>query len=194
MKPMVSFVLLAAFLQAGVPVFEIDLWPGEGRPVFETTTTTLELREAPSASSKITERVAVAPGQWVSFDDTRFRTVQTGRIRALVSTRITGRILGTIQRLSREDYYKGKFPSAKIDVAPGTIIDYLQYRAEGTCFVLVAKTVIDADPCPINDKSKVRVEAEPKTEWWIHVVLSGGSSKGWVLASDSELKLVRREF
>ena len=51
MKSMIPFVLLAASLQATVPVFEIDLSPGEGRPVFETTMTILQLRDAPSASS-----------------------------------------------------------------------------------------------------------------------------------------------
>ena len=80
------------------------------------------------------------------------------------------------------------------DVPADTIIEYLQYRAEGTCFIRVGKTVIDADPCPAVDKSKARVEVEPRTEWWIRVVLPGGAPKGWVDAHDSALKLVTREF
>ena len=94
MKSMIPFVLLAASLQATVPVFEIDLSPGEGRPVFETTMTILQLRDAPSASSKITETVKVTAGQRIPYDDTRFRTIQPGAIRVLDPTRIAGRNLG----------------------------------------------------------------------------------------------------
>ncbi len=193
MKLKLPIVLLASFLRVPVSEFEIDLWPGEGRPVFEATTKILQLRELPSVSSKIIATVAVEPRQRVSFDDTRFLTIQAGVMRVLASTRVTGRTLGTIERLSREDYYKGKFSPAMVDVQPGAIIEYLQYRAEGTCFVRSGKTVIDADPCPANDKSRVRVEVEPKTEWWIHAVLPGASG-GWVLVTDSNLKLVKREF
>ena len=76
---------------------------------------------------------------------------------------------------------------------PGLNIEYLQYRAEGTCFVRLSGVVIDADPCPINDKAMFRLETEPKIEWWIHVVLPD-NSVGWLLVTDSRVKLVDREF
>jgi hypothetical protein len=186
-------MLLLPFFQADVPVFEIDLWPGEGRPVFESVTRSLGLRELPSASSKITDTVKITLGQQLPFDDTRFRTTQVGEIRVLSLTRVTGRNLGTIVRLSREEYYKGKFSPALVELQPGSTVEYLRYRAEGTCFVRIAGSVIDAESCPTNDKSKYRVETEPKTEWWIHIVLSDGS-KGWVLVAESTVKLVNRQF
>jgi hypothetical protein len=102
-------------------------------------------------------------------------------------------MLGSVNRFSREDYYKGKFAPALMDVQPGMNVEYLQYRAEGTCFVRIAGNVIDADSCPANDKSKFRVETEPKTEWWIHIVFSGVSA-GWLLVTDSSVKAVNREF
>jgi hypothetical protein len=137
--------------------------------------------------------VKITLGQQLPFDDTRFRTTQVGEIRVLSLTRVTGRNLGTIVRLSREEYYKGKFSPALVELQPGSTVEYLQYRAEGTCFVRIAGSVIDAESCPTNDKSKYRVETEPKTEWWIHIVLSDGS-KGWVLVAESTVKLVNRQF
>jgi hypothetical protein len=193
MKFVLSIMLSIPFFQADVSVFEIDLWPGEGRPVFESATRSLGLRELPSASSKITDTVKIMLGQQLPFDDTRFRTTQVGEIRVLAFTQVTGRNLGTIGRLSREEYYKGKFPPARIELQPGATVEYLQYRAEGTCFLRIAGNVIDAESCPTNDKSKFRMETEPKTEWWIHIVLSDGS-KGWVLVTESTVKLVNRQF
>ena len=194
MKLLLSIALLIApSFQADAPIFEIDLWPGEGRPIFEPKTKSLGLRELPSASSKLIVTVTIPLGQRLPFDDTRFRTTQIGKIRVIASAQVRGRNLGTIGRLSREDYYKGKFAPALVELKPGATIEYLQYRAEDTCFVRIGENVIDAEPCPANDKSKFRVEIEPKTEWWIHSVLSDGS-KGWVLVTDSAVKLLKREY
>ena len=63
MTPVIAMVLFVAFLQGPVSLFEVDLWPGEGRPVFEATSRNLVLRELPSASSKISRTVSVSPRQ-----------------------------------------------------------------------------------------------------------------------------------
>jgi hypothetical protein len=193
MNTIIATVLFVALLQGPGTVFEIDLWPGEGRPVFEATSKNLELREFPSASSKISRIVSVSPKQRLSFDNTRYQTIQAGHIRVLTTTRVTGRMLGAINVLSREDYYKGKFAATTLEVQPGVDVEYLQYRAEGTCFVRVAGNVIEADSCPSKDRAMFRVETEPKTEWWIHVLISKNSG-GWVLVTDSSVKVVNREF
>jgi hypothetical protein len=190
---LVPLIALVAFLQTSGFLFEVDLWPGEGRPIFEAASRSLELHELPLGSSKASRTVTVALKQRLSFDDTRYRTIESGRITVLAAASITGRTLGFVSRLSREDYYKGMYSQARRDVQPGLNVDYLQYRAEGTCFVRVSGAVIDADPCPINDKAMFRLETEPKTEWWIHVVLPDNSA-GWLLVTDSKVKLVDREF
>jgi hypothetical protein len=187
-----STVLIAAFLKTGIPVFEVDIWPGEGRPVFEATSKVLYLHERPSASSRISKTLAVAAAQRLSFDDTRYQTIKAGRIRVLGATRVTGRVIGAVNRLSRDEYYFGKFASASMDIRPGVTLEYLQYRAEGTCFIRMAGRVIDAEDCPANDKSLFNIEAEPTVEWWIHVVLPGNS--GWLLVDDSSVKQVDREL
>lgn len=166
-----SIVLIVAFLQMGVPVFEVDLWPGEGRPVFEATSKVLYLRQRPSASSGISKALAVSPTQRLSFDGTRYQTIQAGRIRVLGATRVTSRMIGAVNRLSRDEYYFGKFTSVSMDVRPGMILEYLQYRDEGTCFIRMEGRVIDAEDCPANDKSLFKIEAEPTVEWWIHVAV-----------------------
>ena len=71
-------------------------------------------------------------------------------------------------------------------------LEYLQYRAEGSCFIRMEGGVIDADDCPANNKSLFKIEAEPTVESWIHVVLRGSS--GWLLVNDSGMKEVDREF
>ena len=115
MKLTRSMALFLLFLQAPVSLFEVDLWPGEGRPVFEAVSRSLELRELPLASSKIIGTVTVSPRQRLSFDNTRYRTIQAGNVRVLASTRVTGRLLGSVNRLSREDYYTGKFAPALME-------------------------------------------------------------------------------
>jgi hypothetical protein len=70
--------------------------------------------------------------------------------------------------------YFGNFPNVKVDVAPGTTVEYLQYRAEATCFVRVGKNVIDASPCPDINKDAFKLEREEKTELWIHVTVDSG--------------------
>lgn len=144
-----SLVLAAAFLQGGVPLFEIDLWPSEGRPIFEATSTVLSLREHPTTSSRTSKTVTVSPNQRLSFDDTRYQTIQAGRIRVLGATHVVGRMIGAVSRLSRDEYYLGKFSSASLAVQPGMTLEYLQYRAEGTCFIRTEGRVIDAD-CPTH--------------------------------------------
>jgi|SRR2546425_11854267 len=86
-----SMVLLFV-LQTSVSFFEIDVWPGEGIPVFEATSRQLQLHELPSASSRVSQIMNVSVGQRISFDDTRYRTTQAGRIRASVNGHVMGRM------------------------------------------------------------------------------------------------------
>jgi hypothetical protein len=91
--------LVALILWAQGPaaaLFEIDLWPGEGIPVFEATGPELHLREQPWRSSNVTVVVKVRPKQRLAFDDTRYRTVGSGWLLALASAKVTGRNMGDI--------------------------------------------------------------------------------------------------
>jgi hypothetical protein len=100
-------------------------------------------------------------------------------------------MLGSIRRLSREDYYHGQFADANVAVSVGKEIEYLQYRAEGACFVRIDKEVIDADPCPAQDEEHFRAGPEPVVEWWIHLT---GTHVGWIEVTEDTLTQASREF
>jgi hypothetical protein len=185
-------ILLVVLAQsAPQAMFEIDLWPGEGRPVFAASATRLQLRETPSESARAVSTWTGRLGQVLTFDDTRYRTTQVGRFTVLIPTVMTGRQLGGTKRLSRADYYSGKFGPTRLNLNTGDVVEYLQYRAEGTCFVRVAGAAIDADPCPNHQPKAFRLESEPKTEWWIHVVQD--ELKGWLLVTEATVRVIRRE-
>lgn len=185
-------LLLTTVVQGDVP-FEIALSPGEGRPVVQSVASVLELREQPYGSAQIVLKLAVAPGQRLQFDETRFRTIRPGHLHALVATTVTGRRLGAIRALSRADYYSGKYPGIAIEVKAGDAVEYLQYRAEGTCFVRIAGVVIDSDPCPHDNRDVFRLVADPEVEWWIRLVNDDGPL-GWLLLTDKTARVVDREF
>jgi hypothetical protein len=186
-------VVLAASLQSAAgAVFESDLWPEEGRPVFEAVGPPLSLHEEPSVSSKVTRRLSVKSKQRLVFDQTRYRTVKPGRLTVLVATALKGRVLGDITRLSAADYYSGRFPAASVTLSAGDAIEYLQYRAEGTCFVRVDGKTIDAETCPAHENTQFRLDVEPSVEWWIHITISGKPA-GWLLITDATVKEVDRQ-
>ena len=131
--------------------------------------------------------------RWSSATPYTGLTVTPGQLRALAQTRITGRRLGDIKRLSKDEYYRGRFPRTEVVVDAGERVEYLQDRAEGTCFVRVEGTVIDAEACPAEDAQAFAVESKPALEWWIDVVVDG-KRRGWLLVGSSTVKHVRRTF
>lgn len=179
--------------QQAVAAFEVDLWPEEGRPVFAAKVTVLPLRHDPSSSAPLLAPLQVSQGQQIGFDSTRYRTVVPGRIAVIVQREVTGRALGRITRLTRRDYYSGRFPDSSVRVAPPDTIEYLQYRAEGNCFVRIAGQVIEARDCPAFDTTSFHLLNQPRTEWWVRV-LANGRPAGWVLVSDSTIQVIDRRF
>jgi hypothetical protein len=174
-------------------VFETELWPGEGRPQFQVLANELAIHERPSSSARIVRRLSVAPGQDIAFDETRYRTTESGHLQVLAATHITGRVLGPIRSLTRDAYYRGHFPRQTVACKQGDEIEYLQYRAEGTCFVRVGDQVVDADPCPAQDDRTFRLATKPKTEWWIRVILDP-IPVGWVMVDGKAVKHSGRTF
>jgi hypothetical protein len=184
---------LALLVQATSGVFETELWPGEGRPQFQAVGSELAIRETPSSSARIISRLSVTPGQAIGFDETRFRTTEPGHLQVLAASSVTGRVLGSIRSVTRAAYYSGQFPQRAVACKEGDVIEYLQYRAEGTCFVRVGDQVVDADPCPAQDDRLFRLTTEPKTEWWIRVALDR-IPIGWVMVDEKAIKQTGRTF
>lgn len=173
--------------------FAIDLWPGEGIPVIEARRSVLQIHAAPDPDSPVIDSLRGRVGRRLAFDSTRYQTIQAGAIRVLQPMRVEGRDLGEVTHLSLNRYYQPNLPEAAIPLAALTTIDYLQNRAEGTCFVRIEGRVIDAQPCPGFGRESVKVLREPVTRWWVRVRGSGGAF-GWLPVSDSTARSVRREF
>jgi hypothetical protein len=190
----VFLILLLPGCEDPRPVaFEGELWPGEGRPQFETTGAPLVLRVTPRPSAEVLRRVEIPAGTPVDFDETRYRTLVAGQIAVLRPAILRGRNLGEIRYLSREDYIQGDLPAQEWEAAEGDTIEYLQDRAEGTCFIRFAGVVIDAQPCPAVLADSFRTIREPITEWWIRVSPED-EAPGWVLVEEMALHQVGRAF
>ena len=192
---LLSFLaVIVVFAQApSAIVFEVELWPGEGRPQFRAIATEIVIRQTPTATSPIVSHLQVTRGQQIAFDETRYRTIQAGTLQALTATSVTGRILETTRLLTRDAYYKGKFPQETIALNSGETFEYLQYRAEGTCFVRIGNRTIDATRCPAEDDRAFLVISEPKTEWWIRVVVDR-VPVGWVMVDKKNIEESGRRF
>jgi len=189
-----GYLLLVSvtLLQSAASIFETDMPPYEGTHEFEAATKELRLHELPSTTSRTINTVKVSLGQRLPYDDTVYRTIQSGRIRVLAPSHVEGRMIGPVRRLLSKAYYDyNAFRTVKIEVKPGMIIEYLQYRAEGTCFLRIGNNVVEAAQCPNEDNSIFKLETEPKTELWIHVSI--GKSSGWLLVTDATAKLVPQQ-
>lgn len=173
------------------PVFEIELWPGEGIPVIHSVRSELPLRQTPSVDAQIVDTLKTGIDAPIAYDSTRFQTVTAAVVRVLGEAVVPGRDLGAVRHLSLDQYYSRAFRDTTITLAPGVIMEYLQYRAEGTCFIRVGDRVVDANPCPVPDTTRFAMAGEPRTLWWIHVC---GSASGWLLLTHSTARVVRRTF
>lgn len=190
MKATIPFLLLAIIAgQAGKPVvFECDLWPGERLfPERLEVACRVELRDAPSDVAKTLPGVTVGPGQAFNFEQTRYVTREAGAFIAVAATKIHGRVLGPIWHLSKDSYYHGGSGYADIPVAAGTHVEYLQYRAEGTCFVRLRGEVLDADMCPLY-VTGFQLLKEPIVDKWAAVTV--GKSTGWLKVDNECVKVV----
>jgi hypothetical protein len=172
--------------------FAVALWPGEGIPEFDATGSALLLRTGPGADAAVHDTLRLAGGTRISYDSTSNRTVLAAPIAILRADTIAGRDFGEIRTLSRENY-QANVPTVQRPVTATSSLHLLQHRAEGTCFVRLESRVIEADPCPMFDTGAFQPSGEPVTEWWIFVT-GGAHGGGWVVVSDSTVRLAGRRF
>ena len=173
--------------------FTVDLWPGEGIPVIVAKHTPLLLRATADPGSPVVDTLHPSIGSRLAFDSTRLQTVEPGVIRVLSGITLSGRDLGTGTHVGLDEYYDRALPEVDARVVAPATIEYLQDRAEGTCFIRLDRRVIDADPCPAFATDSATVERAPITRWWIRLSGQRGAA-GWLLVSDSTALSIRREF
>lgn len=172
--------------------FALALWPGEGIPQFEAVGRPLALRTAPHAEASVHDTLHPESGARLPYDSTSYQTIRAVPIAVLQADTITGRDFGTVRELSREQYQSTVTP-ASVPVGTTSQLLLLQHRAEGTCFVAVDGRIVEADPCPVFDSGAFRPDGDPETEWWIFVS-AGTHGGGWVVVSDSTLRVAGRGF
>lgn len=184
--------LVGADTASVAPAFEVDLPPGEGRPVIEAVDTTVLLLHEPREGAPVAGVMSTRPGERLNYDSTRFQTMTPSLSRALRAATVRGRDLGEVRQLTREEYYSGAFPDTTLQVRPSETIEFLQHRAEGTCFVRIRGRVVDAEQCPVFDTTTFTPAADPRTLWWIYA--KGLNVSGWLLLTDTTAKVVNRTF
>ncbi|HEU6452525.1 MAG TPA: hypothetical protein VFT57_13985 [Gemmatimonadaceae bacterium] len=174
------------------PVFEIGLWPGEGIPVIAAVRDELPLLRSPSPESGSAGSLSAAAGARITYDSTRLQTISPATVKVTDSAVVRGRFLGAVHVLSRDRYYSDAFHDTTIALTRSERFEYLQPRAEGSCFVSIDGSVVEANPCPTHDSASFALSGEPELRWWIFA--ASDSASGWLLVSDSTAKVVRREF
>jgi hypothetical protein len=179
-------------VQQTPPVFEIDLSPGEGRPVIYSVGKPIILRARPRRDSPVTTTLSVRAKTRLTLDSTRFQTIEAGLIRAIAPSEIRGRNFGPIKRLARDRYYSSEFRDTVIAVSAGDTVVYLQDRAEGTCFLRASELVIDAEMCPHHFRNNFEMARAPSVLWWVYITHGGKS--GWLLLEESSPVAVDRTF
>lgn len=177
----------AFVLRSTEPVFETDLWPGEGIPIIEAATDSLRLYASPRAGLAPVAVRATRPGERIRFDSTRYVGLESIIFSATADS-ISGRHYGSTRYVRRDDYYGGGRDTTISAVAGAPMApELLLYRAEGECFVRLRGLVLAAD-CPQNGVNPAAL----KTLWWAWT--SGSSGAGWFLVSDSTARIVDRRF
>lgn len=180
--------VLSLLLQAASSAFESELAPGQNRLLYRWETSAPQLRAEPSHSSGVVRTLVGVRNRLIEYDFTRYRTVAAGSVVALRDGSVTGRSFGQTRSVSRFDYYRERHPSGSWPVVAGDTVLYLQYRSEGTCFVQLQATVIEAQPCPIEQPKDWKTVRDAQTELWIRVTALG-EPLGWVLAGPSITKV-----
>lgn len=185
--------ILALAVSSPTVQFESELWPGEGIPVLVAGARQLSLRREPPASAPANRRLAVPIGGRVQYDQTRYQTVRSGLVIAQTAMTLSGRNLGSLTYLAKDDYYSDKFPTQSYDLQAGSKIEFLQYRAEGNCFMRLGNNVIEVYECPDLSDPRFRPLNKAEVLWWVRVTI-GGKPRGWALVDGRALRESTREF
>lgn len=106
---------------------------------------------------------------------------------------MSGTRFGAVARVLRDDYHGNHASRGHVNVTAETHIDYLQYRAEGECFVRVDGVVWAVEDCPTRFKDTYAVQGEPVVEFWARIVQQTRPA-GWVLVDGQQVRVVGRTF
>jgi len=188
--------IIAAFLMAASSPkleFESELWPGEGTPVLVAGSRQVTPRREPLMNSAANPPLTVKVGSRIQFDETRYQTIHSGLFVVESTVTLVGRKLGALTYLSKQEYYSGKFSARDFSLQTGATIEFLQYRAEGSCLMRLEREVVEVEQCPDLNGPGFRSLRKAEVLWWVRVIVAG-KPRGWALVDGRTLRVSRREF
>ncbi len=186
----VKLVWLTGVLLQGLGGFSSEMPPGRYlRYAWESATP--KLHSAPSESAPIARTLRGVRNRLIEYDSVRYVTIEPGYLVPLRDTRLTGRIFGNVEAISRSTYYRGETEVVDLIMAAGDTVLYLQDRADNTCFLQVGSAVVEAQPCPSGGLVDWQTIAYPQTELWIRVT-TVGKPLGWVKTGAGVTKVAPR--
>ena len=198
-------LLIPLLLLSQEAVFEAELWGHEGLPFFATVAAVVPIYAQPNFESEITDSLPYPVGTPIEIDwawwltslgmpdndrtvratksrplkFTGFltRTTKPGSIEILKEMTLGVGSYGSDTYLSRKDlHWSVRLKRSELSLEPGTILEYLQYRAEGSRFVLINDQVIGMT---LDDARQFRVIEQPELVLWLKIA-EMGNPIGWV--------------
>jgi len=127
----------------------------------------------------------------LKFVGRRYRTIKTGKVKVLKSIDLNGRFFGNVDYLTSEHYGRIGLKEGPFSLKKGEVIEYLQDRAEGNCFIRKNEEVIDVDWCAwmpgaSGNDGKYQLLSAPVTEMWGQV--ENNEKRGWLLINDESVQ------
>ena len=169
--------------------FDSEFWPEEGRPVFHSSTTHLTYYDKPNHKAEISNEAEVKKKSIIEYTSFRYRTIRPGRVVTKSSGKLEGRSLGEINFLSKDMYYEDYSEPTEIPYHTGDSFEYLQYRAEGSCFIRIKGMVYDIEYCPwLGSSSEIALTKKPLAESWLN------TSSGWLFVESGVIEEYDRIF
>lgn len=167
------------------PTFESEFWPEEGRPQFRPRRSRLVLRGRPTVEAPVVREIDIVVGSRLDFSAFRYRTLRPGVATARSAGSLHGRSFGNASYISSEMYYGTHAQYRDYPFQLGDVIEYLQYRAEGSGFLRLKDEVLDVSLPWLEKNSPLQLSEDPACEGWLQLVDLNNRPIGWLLIDES---------
>jgi len=170
---MLALFLSAAALATPVIPFQFEGWPGEGVPVLTATATIaapLRAEAKPDSPEYGTCKLPSGSRLKWSMSTQVVQSPTSMTLKAAKSLTVTS--YGRLVLLTKSAYYnKGNEKTLSMDA--GAKVEFLMYRAEGSCFFRYKGEVFSAECSEFEFAGE-----DQKSEWWLQAEC--GDVGGWM--------------
>lgn len=186
MRPLLLALIVSCLCCSTALGFESELIPLELNHIFAKEATSLDLHKEPSSNSPVTNKMQITKREEIFFDQSRTRTIKTGKMKVKKNITLSGKSFGNISYLSFKQYDLAmQVGETKLDtfrLKKGQIIEELHNGPEGSCIAKWQDKVLWLEFCPWHmSKRDFEFMSEPaEDEWWIRVT-KNDKPLGWLL-------------